>query len=106
MKKNDKELLFERMGYLNPDFKEINENRDVILLEMYIASLPDDFPNLVRQYAEDKNIGLDSAYYQFIGAFEKKFENDNAIEFQLSDDDYEKIHTLMYGRFGDDAIEF
>ena len=83
-----------------------NLNNDKILLNMFIGSLPDNFPELVRQYANDKNIGLDSAYYQFIGAFSGKFEKNNAIEFNLSDDDLEELNTLMYGKFGDNAIEF
>ena len=85
---------------------EENLNQDKTLLNMFIASLPDNFPELVRQHANNKNIGLDAAYYQYIGAFSEKFEKNNAIEFILSDDDLEKIPTLMYGRFGDNAIEF
>lgn len=89
--------------------KILNENNnrtDKILINMFIASLPNDFPELVRKYASDKNIGLDSAYYQFIGAFEKKFEKDNAIEFKLNDEDLDDLPTFMYGRFGDRNIEF
>ena len=85
---------------------EENENQDKILLNMFIASLPDNFPELVKQYANKKNIGLDGAYYLFIGAFEKRFEKNNAIKFELNDDDLDELETLMYGRFGDNAIEF
>ena len=103
--KTDKELLFERMNTIGG--MPLNENTDTILLEMFIGSLPDDFPNLVRQYAEDKNIGLDDAYYQFVGAFEKKFEEAHNMGVKLlSDDDLDDLNDLMYGRFGDDAIEF
>jgi len=84
----------------------LNENTDNILINMFIASLPDKFPELVQQYANEKNIGLDGAYYKFIGAFEDKFEKDNAIEFELDDDDLDKLDRFMYGRFGDRMIEF
>ncbi|MDA3779941.1 MAG: hypothetical protein PF487_06965 [Bacteroidales bacterium] len=104
---NNKKRLLEIMGKLDPTFKSrLNENNDKILLNMFIGSLPNDFPELVRQYASDKNIGMDGAYYQFIGAFEKKFENNNAIDFKLSNNDLDELETLMYGRFGDNAIEF
>lgn len=107
MKKYNKERLFEVMGRLDSTFKlKLNENVDETLVNMFIASLPDNFPDLVRSYAQDNNIGLDSAYYQFIGMFEDKFEKNNAIEFKLDDDNLDNLDRLMYGRFGDNAIEF
>ena len=104
---NTKKRLFEMMGKLNMSFKnKLNENIRKKLINMFVASLPDNFPFLVQEYAKNKNIGLDSAYYQFIGAFEKKFEKDNGIQFHLSDDEIEELPTFMYGRFSDKAIEF
>ena len=106
MKKTTKQILFEKMEYLNPGFKKMNEEEN-ILINKFLAFLPDDFPNLVRGYSKDKNIGLDDAYYQFVGAFEKKFEEAHNMGVKLlSDDDLDDLNDLMYGRFGDDAIEF
>ena len=101
MKKDSKQLLFERMKYLNPDFKKTNESIDINKLNKFVGALPDNFPEIVKKYSMEKDIGLDSAYYNFIGAFLDKLGWDD-----FTDDELDELETIMYGRFGDDAIEF
>ncbi len=101
MKRNNKELLFERMEYINPDFKRINESIDINKLNKFVGALPDNFPEIVKKYSMEKDIGLDSAYYNFIGAFLEKLGLDD-----FTDDELDELDTIMYGRFGDNAIEF
>lgn len=102
MKKTDKQLLFERMNKVTgmPLNENYDEEIDVNKINYFVSKLPNDFPNLVRKFSEDKNIGLDSAYYQFLGTYMDKLGID------LNDDEVEELSTHMYGRYGDDYIEF
>ena len=101
-KKIDKQLLFERMNKVGG--MPLKENYDVEIdvnkINTFISKLPDDFPDLVRNFAKNKNSGLDAAYYQFLGVYMDKLGID------LNDDELEELSTHMYGRYGDNYIEF
>lgn len=112
---NHKERVFTIISNLDPSFKnklnesifEDDERVDNAMLNKFVNFLPDNFPELVRKLANDKNIGLDSSFYMFIGAYEEKFEKNNNISFNIShEDDFEVLFRMMYGKYGDNTIEF
>lgn len=90
---------------LSEEGDNIVDNTDSELLNRFVSWLPNNFPDIFKNYAKEKNIGLDSAYYLFIGAFEKKFDDKHIFIFSLSDSDFDELETLMYDRFGN-SIEF
>jgi len=110
-KDSSKQMLFEMMhkvggmplneNWLDNIVKDVDSgNIDKNKINNFVSKLPNNFPDLVRNYAKNKDIGLDSAYYQFLGTFMEK----NGID--LNDDELEELETYMYGKYGDDKIEF